>query len=89
MMATDSRGSAVQYGDYVAVQGVDLSEVQEIPGTIVRIVSISETPKGIKAIGAYVDLIGTGRVAKVPVDIAAATLLMKSDGTGCFHEDAQ
>ena len=87
MMATDSNGSAVQYGDYVAIKTVP--DREELDGTIVRIVSITETPKGIKAIGAYVDLIGTGRVAKVPVDIAAATLLMKSDGTGCFHEDAQ
>ncbi len=81
MMAIDSKGKQVAFGDYVAIRDVQLDEVARLVGTIVRVVSITETPKGIKAIGAYVDLIGTGRVAKVQVDLSAGTLVMRSDGT--------
>ena len=30
--------------------------------------------------GAYADLVGTGRVSRIPVDIAASRLVMRSNG---------
>lgn len=78
-MALDSDGNAVQFGDYMnAAIGGDGGP--EPAFAIVRIIKLSETPKGVAAIGAYVDLVGNGRIAKVPVDIATATLVMRSNG---------
>jgi len=74
-MAQDKNGASVGYGDYVAVLQTDDNEA-----TIMRIVKFSETPKGVVAVGAYVQLIGHGRVAKAKVDIGKATLMMKSNG---------
>jgi hypothetical protein len=82
MMATDSKGQQVGYGDYLAVTEVALDPVPVMTFSgIVRITKIEESPKGVKATGAYVDLVGNGRIGKVPVVIGAATLVMKSDGT--------
>lgn len=72
MMATDSKGNSVQFGDYVAVRDA---------GVVARIVKLEETPKGIKAIGAFAAMVGNGRIEKIAVDISAATLVMKSDGS--------
>jgi hypothetical protein len=80
MMALDSKQQQVGFGDYVAVQAAQLDEVTKI-STIVRIVKLSETPKGVFAVGGYVDLVGGGRIAKVKVDIATSTLVMRSNGT--------
>jgi hypothetical protein len=81
MMATDKSGNNVKFGDYVAVRDVQLGASATLVTAIVRIVKLEESPKGVKAIGAYVDLVGNGRISKVPVDISAATLVMASDGT--------
>lgn len=75
-MATDSKGKAVGFGDWVAVL-----ETTDGKATVCRIVKFAETPKGIRATGAYVELVGNGRVVKRAVDVAASTLVMKSDGT--------
>ena len=80
MTATDRLGFPVTFGDYVMVSDVKLSELATLTGTVVRIVKISETPKGVAAVGAYVDLVGTGRVSRIPVDIAASRLVMRSNG---------
>lgn len=79
MMATDSRDKQVQFGDYVATE-VRFDDGQTY-GAVVRIVKISESPKGVTAVGAYVDLVGNGRIAKCQIDIAAGTLVMRSDGS--------
>jgi hypothetical protein len=74
-MAQDGKGNQVGFGDWLAVLDHDNS----FRG-IVRIVKLSETTKGASAIGAYVDLVGHGRVAKCKVDVSRATLVMRADG---------
>jgi len=81
-MATDSKKNAVSFGDYLIVDAVptDKSGVSKFTG-IVRIVKLSETPKGTSAIGAFVDLVGNGRVQRMPVDVSKARLVLKADGS--------
>lgn len=69
-MAQDSKGNAVGFGDWLATGD-----------KIVRIVKISETPKGTVAVGAFVDLVGNGRIGKAKVSVEDSVLVMRADGT--------
>lgn len=80
MMALDSNGNTVQFGDYIIVQDQRVEPTATFVSTIVRIIKIEEGTGGVKATGACVVLEGHGRVAKFPVDLAQATLVMKSSG---------
>jgi hypothetical protein len=83
-MAQDKAGNAVGFGDYVIVEveprSIGLNNFHGFKG-VVRIVKLSETPKGTAAVGAFVDLVGNGRIAKMKVDVANSTLVMRSNGT--------
>ena len=81
MMATDSSGKQVAFGDYVAVTDQRIESLATFVSTIARIIKLEEGTKGIKAIGACVILEGNGRVGKFDVDLAHARLVMKSDGS--------
>lgn len=81
MMAQDKLGKTVQFGDYVMVTDQRVESKATFVSTIARIMKIEEGTKGIKAIGACVVLEGNGRVARFPVDLAHATLVMRSDGS--------
>ncbi len=81
-MAKDKTGETVGFGDYVAVL-----ETADNEATIMRIVKFSETPKGVVAVGAYVELHGNGRVAKRKVDVSQAKLVMRN-GSAVFNEVA-
>lgn len=75
-MAQDKQGKSVGFGDWVTYTVESENFI-----AVLRIVKLSETPKGTTATGAFVDLVGNGRVAKVNVDVAKSTLVMRSDGT--------
>jgi hypothetical protein len=79
MMAQDKGGNSVGFGDYLVVD-IDNGPDEFSFRGVVRVVKLSETPKGIAAIGAFVDLVGNGRVGKVKVDVANSTLVMRSSG---------
>lgn len=78
MMATDSKGRAVGFGDYLSVEMLGDGGPTS---AIVRVIALRETTRGTSATGAYVALEGNGRVAKVPFTPSSGTLVMKSDGT--------
>jgi len=69
-MAKDAKGVEVGLGDWCIASGL-----------VVRIVSLNETLKGTTAKGAYVDMVGYGRIAKARIDLASATLIMRADGS--------
>lgn len=81
MAFIDSKGSAVNFGDYVAIAVKRSPETDDKVGLVVRICSLKEGVKGVSAVGAFVSLQDGTRVKKVPVHSADATLVMRADGT--------
>lgn len=73
-MAHDSKKQQVALGDWMKAQEGDQT-------FIVRVIALNERVVGVRATGAYVDLVGMGRVKKFIFDPANATLVLKSDGT--------
>lgn len=76
-MATDKNGKAVSFGDYLIV---DASSNEAKWSGVVRIIKLAETTKGTSALGAFVDLVGHGRVAKMKIDVTKGTLVARSNG---------
>lgn len=74
MSAIDSNGNAVGVGDVLIVT------VESEGKKAVTVVKISETSKGVTAFGAYVDLVGHGRVEKAPIDVATGVLVLRRNG---------
>lgn len=79
-MAKDSTGQPVGFGDYVKVRDAALSPHVSFSG-IARIVKISESPKGTRATGAFVDLFGNGRVTRFQFDPIESVLVLLANGT--------
>lgn len=78
-MATDRNGKAVSFGDYLIVEGAPIDGATSFSG-VLRIVKLSESPRGTSAVGAFVDLVGHGRVAKMKIDVTKGTLVARSNG---------
>jgi len=79
-MATDKNGKPVNFGDYLMMEAVTLGTPAITFTGIVRVVKLSESPKGTSATGAFVDPVGNGRVTKAPIDVAKGRLIMRSNG---------
>lgn len=73
-MALDSTGKQVSYGDVLFVT------IESLGTKVVTVVKISESAKGVKVDGAYVDLSDGVRTKKVPVDVSKARLVVRANG---------
>lgn len=80
-MAIDSKNNQVAFGDYLIVEEAPMGSEHVKFSGIVRVIKLSETPKGTSAVGAFVDLVGNGRVARMPVDVSKARLVLRADGS--------
>lgn len=76
-MANDKNGKAINFGDYCSIA---LTGTTDGAATIVRVIQLRQTAKGVACRGAYVSLSGNGRVARVDFDPKDAALVMRSDG---------
>lgn len=83
-MANDKNGKPINFGDYCALPltGATIDGTTDGAATIVRVIQIRQTTKGVIARGAYVSLSSNGRVARVDFRPGDATLVMRSDGGG-------
>lgn len=86
MAATDSKGNTVGLGDVILAHV--WADGGQIAMKAITIVKLSETPRGVSATGAYVEVVGHGRVAKTKVDIGKGTLVLRRDGSGVVRDTA-